>query len=285
MVVGGAGFIGSHLNERLLAEGHRVDVVDDLSTGSLANLGDARAMGGELKIHTLDALAGEFPSLVALRNPDVLFLLALRFDRRLGAAAAARTMQSVIVALDAARATDSTKVVVAVPAAALYGQVASKDQPVKEGHPWTPIGVRGVVARSVADMLTVYRNEHELEYTLLALGSVYGPRQRTGVVAAFAGDAVIDGDGRQAQDFVYVDDAVEALTRSVDRAGGLVVNVGTGTATTIRELWALMKDGEPMHGPALPGEIGRLALSPTRARIQLAWAPWTDLATGLRSLG
>ena len=134
MVVGGAGFIGSHLTERLLADGHAVDVVDDLSTGSLANLGDARTMGGELKIHTLDALAGEFPSLVALRNPDVLFLLALRFDRRLGAAAAARTMQSVIVALDAARATDSTKVIVAVPAAALYGPVASKDQPVKEGH-------------------------------------------------------------------------------------------------------------------------------------------------------
>ncbi len=284
MVVGGAGFIGSHLTERLLADGHAVDVVDDLSTGSLANLGEARTMGGELKIHTLDALAGEFPSLVALRNPDVLFLLALRFDRRLGAAAAARTMQSVIVALDAARATDSTKVIVAVPAAALYGPVASKDQPVKEGHPWTPVGVRGVVARSVADLLTVYRNEHEMEYTLLALGSVYGPRQRTGVVAAFAGDAVIDGDGRQARDFVYVDDTVEALTRALDRAGGLVVNVGTGTATTIRELWALLKDDEPTHGPPVPGEIGRLALSPTRARIQLAWAPWTDLATGLRTL-
>ena len=74
---------------------------------------------------------------------------------------------------------------------------------------------------------------------------------------------MIDGDGRQARDFVYVDDTVEALTRALDRAGGLVVNVGTGTATTIRELWALLKDDEPTHGPPVPGEIGRLALSPT----------------------
>jgi UDP-glucose 4-epimerase len=293
MVVGGAGFIGAHLVERLLADSHAVDVVDDLSTGSLANLADARAMGAELKIHTLDALAAEFATLVSLRNPDVLFHLALRFDRRGDAVSAARTLQATVLALEAARGTAATKVVVAVPAAALYGTVPAKDQPVKEGHEWTPVGLRGVLSRAVADLLGVYRNEHEVEHTVLALGNVYGPRQRCGAVAAFVTAAAagrpgtIDGDGRQARDFVFIDDTVEALTRALDRAGGLVVNVGTGTATTIRELWSKIAgpDGpDPVHGPAAPGEVGRLVLSPTRARIHLAWAPWTDLDTGLRAL-
>jgi UDP-glucose 4-epimerase len=296
MVIGGAGFVGSHLVERLLADDHRVDVVDDLSTGSLANLAAARGMGAELSIHTLDALAPELGALVSLREPDAVIDLALRFDRRLDGPSAARTLQASIAVLEAARATGATKVVVAVPATALYGRVAPKDQPVKEGHAWSPVGVRGVLARTVVDLLGVYRTEHEVEHTVLALGTVYGPRQRPGcgVVATFADAAAagraptIDGDGRQTRDFVYVDDAVEALSRAAGRGGGLVVNVGTGTATPIRDLWAMIAgpDGlPPVHAPEPDGEIGRLALSPARARIQLAWAPWTDLATGLAALG
>ncbi len=294
-MVGGAGFLGSHLVERLLADDHQVDVIDDLSSGSLANLAAARALGGLLKIHTLDALAPELASLVSLRSPDVVFDLALRFDRRMDGPAAARTLQATIAVLEAARATGSTKVIVAIPATALYGPVASKDQPVKEGHEWTAVGVRGVLGRAVVELLGVYRAEHEVEHTAVALGVVYGPRQRagSGVVAAFHAAAVagaaplIHGDGRQARDFIYVDDAVEALSRATTRAGGLVVNVGTGTATSIRDLWVAMagpESPEPARTPELPGEVGRLALSPTRARIHLAWAPWTDLATGLRSL-
>src|SRR5262245_37006867 len=123
MVIGGAGFIGSHLVERLLAESHQVDVVDDLSTGSLGNLAAARAAGGGLTIHTLDALAPELPSLLARRAPDVAYHLALRFDRAIDAAAAARTLQSTAVVVEAARRSGSTKVVVAMPGAALYGPV------------------------------------------------------------------------------------------------------------------------------------------------------------------
>lgn len=293
-MVGGAGFIGSHLVERLLADGHQVDVVDDLSTGSLGNLAVARAAGGELTIHTLDALAPEFASLVSRRSPEVVYQLALRFDRRVDAVAAGRTLQAAAATLEAARALATAKVVVAVPGAALYGRVASRDQPVKEGHEWTPVGLRGVLARAVVDLLAVYRAEHDLEHTVAVLGSVYGPRQRpgAGVVATMADaatsgrPATIHGDGRQARDFVFVDDTVEALTRAATRGGGLVVNVGTGTSTTIRELWtAIAGDAapEPEHVVAAAGEVGRLALSPTRARIHLAWAPWTDLATGLRA--
>ncbi|MFT3853014.1 MAG: NAD-dependent epimerase/dehydratase family protein [Ilumatobacteraceae bacterium] len=293
MVIGGAGFVGSHLVERLLAEDHQVDVVDDLSTGSLANLAAARAAGGELTIHTLDVLAPELSSLVARRSPDVIYHLALRFDRRIDGAGAARTLQSTVITLDAARKTGSTKVVVAVPAAALYGRVAARDQPVKEGHEWTPVGLRGVLARAVVDVLGVYRVEHDVEHTVAVLGTVYGPRQRAGVVAAFLAAAAagevptVHGDGRQTRDFVFVDDTVEALSRAATRGGGLVVNVATGTATSIRDLWVAIAGAEPpeasyVAGP--DGEVGRLAVSPTRARIHLAWAPWTDLATGLAAL-
>ena len=197
--------------------------------------------------------------------------------------------------MEAARRSGTAKLVVAVPAAALYGRVAARDQPVKEGHEWSPVGVRGVVARAVVDLLGVYRAEHDVEHTVAVLGSVYGPRQRpgAGVVATFVAAAAagtvpqLHGDGRQTRDFVYIDDTVEALSRATSRAGGLVVNVATGTATSIRDLWTAVSGSEPPAASYVAepdGEVGRLAVSPTRARIHLAWAPWTDLATGLASL-
>ncbi len=98
----------------------------------------------------------------------------------------------------------------------------------------------------------------------------------------------LHGDGRQTRDFLYIDDAVDALVRASQKGSGLVVNVGTGVATSIRDLWALMAgpDGrQPAPSPRRPHDVARFAISPTRARIHLAWAPWTDLAVGLRGLG
>jgi UDP-glucose 4-epimerase len=295
LVVGGAGFLGSHLVERLLADGHAVDVVDDLSTGSLANLAAARALGAELKIHTLDATADEFAALVSMRSPEVVYHLGWSgvddiTPRRLG-----RALQSVHGVLEAARRVHATKVVTALPAVRLYGNVAAKDQPVKEGQPWSPVGLRGVMARAVADLLDVYRADHDVEFTALALSNVYGPRQRPdgGVVAAFAAAVanatapVIHGDGRQTRDFLYVDDAIDAFVRAADRGGGLVVNVGSGKATAIRELWAVMAGPDsraPEFAPRRVGDVNRFCLSPTRARIHLAWSPWTELATGVRTV-
>jgi UDP-glucose 4-epimerase len=295
LVVGGAGFIGSHLTERLLAERQAVDVVDDLSSGSLANLADARAADGELKIHTLDAAAPEFTALVAMREPDVIYHLGLLPPAEPAEHTAARSLASLMSVLEAARQHGSTKVVVALSAVCLYGDVAAKDQPVKEGQPWAPVGVRGVVTRAIADLLAVYRETHSVEYTALAVSNVYGPRQRpeAGVVAAFAQalhdrvTPMMHGDGRQTRDFLYIDDTVDALVRAAQRGSGLVVNVGSGVATSMRDLWALMAgpDGrQPAPSPRRVNDVSRFVLAPTRARIHLAWAPWTDLATGLRQL-
>jgi UDP-glucose 4-epimerase len=296
LIVGGAGFIGSHLTERLLAEGHTVDVVDPLTAGSLANLAGARAVGGDLKIHTLDAGADEFQGLVAMRTPDVIYHLGLMPPGKSRAATGGDGVRSTLAVLEAARQSGVTKVVVALSAVALYGDVAGRDLPVKESQPWAPMGVHGVLTRSVADLLSVYREQHSVEFTALALANVYGPRQRPdgGVVAAFAQalqdgvSPMLHGDGRQTRDFLYIDDAVDALVRAAVKGSGLVVNVGTGVATSIRDLWALMAgpDGRPpAPSPRRTDDVVRSAVSPTRARIHLAWAPWTELAVGLRGLG
>jgi UDP-glucose 4-epimerase len=294
IVIGGAGFIGSHLVDRLLADEVAVDVVDDLSAGSLANLADARSAGGGLKIHHLDAGAPEAASLIGMRRPDIVYHLAAVPRGQAGPPALAAAFATTMSVLDAARMHGVAKVVVALPATALYGRPSSRDLPLKE-QPLVPRGVRGVVARATVDLLTTYREQDALEFTALALATVYGPRQRAdgGVVAALAAAAAqrraptISGDGRQTRDLLYVDDAVDAIVRAGTRGSGLVVNVGTGEQTTIRDLWQVVSGGsgqEPASAPPRPDEIPRFALSPVRARIHLGWSPWTSLADGIRSL-
>ncbi len=292
LVVGGAGFLGSHLVDRLLAEGWPTDVVDDLSTGVLGNLADARSAGGSLKIHTLDVRAGDFSSLVGMRRPDVIYHLALLTPGQAERDADGTAIPNLLAVLEAARLHGVGKVVVAVPAGSLYGEVPSRELPAKESRLFAPQGLRGVLANTVTQLLDLYRNEHAVEHTALAMSSVYGPRQRPsdGVVAAFAASCaqhrplMMHGDGRQTRDLLYVDDAVDALFRAGQRGSGLVVNVGTGVQTSIRDLARAMDPAAEIVTVARrPGDLTRIAVSPTRARIHLQWSPWTDLATGLRS--
>lgn len=295
MVVGGAGFIGSHLVDRLLAEGDTIDVVDDLSSGTLANLADARAAGGDLKIHHLDAASREFLATVGIRRPEVIVHLGWAPPGRQTSDDLARAVHSTLNVLEAAHQHGVAKVVTTLPAGALYGEVAARDLPLKEAHPWTPIGATGVIARTVADLLATYRADHQVEFTALALANVYGPRQRRdgGVVAAFVAALAdgevptLHGDGRQTRDLVFVDDAVDALMRATRRGSGLVVNIGTGQAVAVRDLWFALAGPDarrPTTAPDIDAGVSRMALSPTRARIHLAWEPWTDLATGLRAV-
>jgi len=298
LVIGGAGFVGSHLVDRLIAEGRSVDVVDDLSTGSLGNLAAARTEAsrldvGELHIHTLDACSEDLATLISMRRPHEIFHLALVTRHDASAVTLGRSFTSTLAVLDAARRSEVAKVVVALPATALYGHPSGRDLPVKEGA-LAPRGVRGVVAKAIVDLLTAYRQDWGIEFTALAVSSVYGPRQRPdgGVVAAMVDAAAargaprLSGDGRQSRDFVYVDDVVDALVRAGQRGSGLVVNVGTGVQTSLRDLWRLVSpDGaEPTAVPARPDEVLRFAVSPVRARIHLAWSPWTPLAEGLDAL-
>lgn len=296
LVVGGAGFIGSHLVDRLLAEGHEVDVVDDLSTGSLGNLAAARSLAtGALKFHHLDVRADELDELVGRREPEVVFNLAVLPPGLAERSATERAIVGTLNLLEVACRSGASKIVVGVPAAALYGDVPARELPVKEGRAWEPTGVRGVAARTVADLLGVYRAERALEFTALALTNVYGSRQRPadGVVARFVaaaahgGQAELHGDGRQTRDFLFIDDAVDAFVRAATRGSGLVINIGTGTQTTIRELHDLVMGADAPVARPTPhrgGETGRFSVSPVRARIHLSWAPWTTLEAGIDSL-
>lgn len=295
MVIGGAGFVGSHVVDRLLSDDVRVDVVDDLSTGSLANLAAARAVAqdGNLRIHTLDAAIPEFIDVVRLRRPEVMYVVSALTPTTCDLAGAVKSFALVASTLEAARQAKVGKVVVTIPAGLLYGELAARDLPVKEDRQRQPVGVAGVVAIAIIELLELYRQDHDIEFTALALSTVYGSRQRedNNVVSRFLAvrsqsqPGVIYGDGRQTRDLLFVDDAVDALARSLNRGGGLVLNVGTGNQTSINELWALMggrvepqRVAKPLH------DHSRLALSSSRARLHLGWSAWTSVQEGVRSL-
>lgn len=298
MVVGGAGFLGSHLVDRLLAEGHSVDVVDDLSSGTLANLAEARtsasSSGGSLRFHHLSIASPEASSLVGMRRPDVVYHLASLPRGSATVQQLSSAFAATMVFLEAVRSHRVPKVIATLPASVMYGRPASRELPVKE-QPLEPRGLRGVIARATVDVLASLREHDAIEFTALALTTVYGPRQRpeSGVVAAFAAAVAerrpphIVGDGRQTRDFLFIDDAVDALVRAGSKGSGLVVNVGTGEQTSIRDLWAAMSNTsslEPVFEPTTSDHLQRFAVSPVRARIHLSWSPWTTLADGLSQL-
>jgi UDP-glucose 4-epimerase len=304
LVTGGAGFIGSTLVDRLLAEGHEVDVVDDFSTGSLSNLADARA-GAEraLTIHHLDISAPAVVELIARRRPEIVFHLAAQADVRVSVArpvfdATVNIIGSLNV-LEGARQAESERVVFAASGGTLYGEVAPEDLPVRESHPQQPLSPYGVSKKAVIDYLVAYRELHALEFCALALGNVYGPRQdphgEAGVVAIFAerilrGEPVtVFGDGTQTRDFVYVDDVVDGFVRAATRGGGLVCNIGTGAETSVNDLLVTMvgqsgADVQRVDAPARPGELDRSCLDVERASIQLGWRSWTELGPGTRAV-
>lgn len=300
LVTGGAGFIGSTLVDRLLAEGHEVDVVDDLSSGSMANLVDARAdPDRSFHLHRLDVRDAALVELIERRRPEVIYHLAAQIDVRISVADPVRDAMINVIGslhvLEGARRAGSRKVVFASSGGTIYGAPDGADLPVKESHPQQPISPYGVAKKVVGDYLFAYRELHELEFTALALANVYGPRQdphgEAGVVAIFAGrllageSCTIFGDGEQTRDYVYVDDVVDAFVRAADKGGGLTLNIGTGVETSVNDLYATMArvanvDRAATLAPARGGEVPRSALDAGRAAIQLGWKPWTELAVG-----
>ncbi|MGA2804496.1 MAG: GDP-mannose 4,6-dehydratase [Acidimicrobiales bacterium] len=303
MVTGGAGFIGSNLVDRLLAEGHDVDVVDDLSTGSLANLADARASGGALRFHNLDVRSGDLVDLVRHRRPEVIFHLAAQADVRVSVDRpvfdADVNILGTIQVLEGARAGGTTKIVFAASGGTLYGEPDGSDLPVDEHQPHKPLSPYGVSKKSAIDYLVAYRELHGIEFTALALANVYGPRQdphgEAGVVAIFAGNlvagrpCVVFGDGSQTRDYVFVDDVVDAFARAARRGGGLVMNIGTGQETSVSKLYEIVakacgSDLKARPAPARPGEVQRSALDPRRAGLHLGWKPWTPLGKGVAAV-
>ena len=196
MVTGGAGFIGSTLVDRLLVEGHEVDVIDDFSTGSLVQSGrrPGGARGGRSRSTTSTSRAPAVIDLMVRRRPELVFHLAAQADVRVSVARPAFDAEVNIVGslhiLEGARHAETERVIFAASGGTLYGEPVPEDLPVREAHPHQPLSPYGVSKKAVLDYLVAYRELHALEFSALALANVYGPRQNphgeAGVVAIFA---------------------------------------------------------------------------------------------------
>lgn len=304
LVTGGAGFIGSNLVDRLLADGHEVVVVDDFSSGSEANLESARSSAGDrLVVHRTDIRQESVSALVAGAGPEVVFHLAAQADVRVSVARPAYDASINVIGLlhvlEGAREGGARKVVFASSGGTIYGEPEPSALPVTEDHPERPVAPYGVAKKVGTDYLRAYRAVHGLDWTSLALANVYGPRQdphgEAGVVAIFAGllldgaACTIFGTGEQTRDYVYVDDVVDAFARAATAGSENLYNIGTGQETSVNTLYATMAaaagvTGPPVHADARPGELDRSALDAAKAARDLGWAPGVSLGDGVAAV-
>ena len=301
LVTGGSGFIGSNLVGRLLEDGHRVVAVDDLSTGSLENLAEARSerAAGRFTFERLDIRRGGLQAVMERHRPEVVHHLAAQVDVRRSVADplhdAEVNVLGTIAVLEAARQTGVRRIVYASSVGS-YGEPTLEELPVDETYDRPATSQYGTSKRVVLDYLATYRELYGLESTALTLANVYGPHQTTagegGVVATFIGrmldrqPCAIYGDGEQTRDFVFVDDVVHAFVLAMDRAQGQRLMVGTGHRTSINQLFHALAaatgyDHEPLREPARLGEVRHSALDARRAATALGWKPWTTLEEGL----
>jgi UDP-glucose 4-epimerase len=301
LVTGGAGFLGSHLVDRLLLDGHHVTVLDDLSGGRMNNLAEARrAPDRHLRFQRCDLVKDAMVPLVIHAKPDVVFHMAANVDVRRSVedpiADATRNVLGAIQLLEACRLAGVRKIVYANSGGAMYGDPPASVLPVDEGYDGHPVSQYGASKRAVEEYLHAYHALYGLDWTSLALANVYGPRQDPGgeaaVIPIFASRmlaghvATIYGDGNQTRDFVFVDDAVEAFVLAMDAGSQLRCNIGSARETSINDLYRMLVDltgydQEPYYAPERPGELQRIALDNRLARDALGWRPWTDLQRGL----
>jgi UDP-glucose 4-epimerase len=301
LVTGGAGFIGSNLVRRLLEDGHRVVAVDDLSTGVLDNLAEARSerAAGRFSFERLDIRRGGLQSVMERHRPEVVHHLAAQVDVRRSVADpfhdAEVNVLGTIAVLEAARLTGVRRVVYASSVGS-YGEPTLAELPVDETYDRPATSQYGTSKRVAMDYLATYRELYGLEFTALTLANVYGPHQTTagegGVVATFIGrmldrqPCAIYGDGEQTRDFVFVDDVVHAFVLAMDRAEGQRLMIGTGHRTSINQLFHALAaatgyEHEPLREPARLGEVRHSSLDARRAAVELGWKPWTTLEEGL----
>jgi UDP-glucose 4-epimerase len=297
LVTGGAGFIGSHLTDRLVADGHRVTVLDNLSTGKRANLDQVRE---DCELVELDITSPDVESVFGRVRPEVVFHLAAQIDVRRSVADpihdATVNILGTIRLLEAARRTGTQKFISTTSGGTIYGEPPLADLPIDEeygGHPASPYGAS---KRSSEEYLHTYAALYGLRWTDLALGNIFGPRQdptgEAGVVSIFGGRMIADrplvifGDGEQTRDYVFVLDVVDAYLRCLEAGDNRRFNIGTAERTSVNALFAALADltgytREPEYAPPRTGELDHIALDWARAAAELGWKPRVTLRDGL----
>lgn len=310
LVTGAAGFIGSHLVDRLLGEGEEVLGFDDLSSGKMSNLHDAReGRLGKFTFQRGDITSGLLAEVIKRNKAEVIFHLAAQVDVRKSVSDPIHDAMINIVGtinlLQAASDAGARKVVFTSSGGCIYGEPDEDRLPVTEDQVFLPAAMPespyGVSKKVVLDYLRYYAAVKDLDYTALALANVYGPRQEPASEVGLEGQVVaifcrkmlsnrpctIYGDGTQTRDFVYVDDVVSAFMAARERGSQELINVGSGAELSVNELYSKLTEliptrFEPVHAAARPGELQRIYVDPSKARDELGWAPSTDLEEGLK---
>jgi UDP-glucose 4-epimerase len=291
IVTGGAGFIGSHLVDALVARGDDVLVLDNFATGRRERLNDGARLA-EVDIREGEAVRAAFEA----HRPEVVFHLAAQADVRVsvedpGFDASVNVIGTIEI-LEAARAADA-RVVFSSTGGAIYGEC---EEPATEDAALEPLSPYGTSKLAAEEYLWMYARLHGTRHVALRFGNVYGPRQdphgEAGVVAIFFGRLAegdpprIFGDGRQTRDYVYVGDVVDATLAAAGTEGGGVFNVGTGQETSVLELAeACMRvsgiELEPVFEPPRLGELQRSVLDTRRTADVLGTRAATSLDEGL----
>lgn len=291
LVTGGAGFIGSHVVDALIKRHIKVYVVDDLSRGRRQNV-NPNAHFTKISIAN-----PQLPKLIKKIKPDVIFHLAAQMDVQKSLRdpmydAKVNVLGTLNLATTAAQM-GVKKFVFSSTGGAMY---SGGRPPFPESKPAEPLSPYGIAKKTAEMYLQFLEDNYGMRTVALRYANVYGPRQRAdgeaGVIAIFAGrilsgkQAVINGDGKQTRDYVYVGDVVRANMIAMNRAVSGAFNIGTGRETSVnalfRKLRKIAKSKMPeRHAPAWPGEIHRTSLNCRKAKKELGWAPKVSLDEGL----
>ena len=292
LVSGGAGFIASHVSEALLAEGHDVHILDDLSGGRRENVPDGAVF------HEMDIRSREAADCMTEHGFEAFVHHAAQMDVRKSVADpsfdATVNILGLLNIMEAGRWAGLKKVVFASTGGAIYGEPDYAPQ--DERHATRPLSPYGVAKLCSERYLDYYRNQYGIPFVALRYGNVYGPRQNphgeAGVIAIFAErmlrgqQPVIYGDGLQTRDYVYVDDVAQANLKALryDRSG--IFNIGTATETSVNDLFDALRDRMApdlarRHEAGRLGEQRRSVLDFAHARKELGWVPRMALAEGL----
>ncbi len=292
LVTGGAGFIGSHVADAYIEMGHEVVIVDNLSMGNIANVNPSARF---VKMNIQDE---QILDLFKSERFDVVNHHAAQMDVRLSVADpiydANNNIIGTINLLQAAVKTGVKKFIFISSGGAIYGE---QDYfPADEDHPTRPISPYGITKLSGEKYLYFYHHVYGIQFVVLRYSNVYGPRQNpkgeAGVVAIFTsrllngGQPIINGDGLQTRDYVFVGDVVSANIKALNYDHCDYFNIGTGIETNVNELFAKLRhltnaNVEEVHGPAQPGEQLRSVLNIAKAQRLLQWRPQVSLEEGL----
>ena len=298
LVTGGAGFIGSHVADALLARGYTVHILDDMSGGKIENVPEGATL------HEYDIRSQEAASLIIDQQFDAIFHLAAQMDVRRSVSDprydADVNVLGFLNLMEAARHVPIKKFVFASTGGAIYGEPdreynEGKTQP--ESHPQNHVSPYGITKLVTEKYLHFYELSYGIPFAAMRFGNVYGPRQNpygeAGVVAIFSErlldgkQPVIYGDGEQTRDYVYVEDVVRAVLAGFDYDGSGIFNVGTGVETTVNHLFRVINSAtgnaaEEVHEAGRPGEQQRSVLDVSLAGERLNWQPKVSIDDGLR---